>query len=119
LAKEFTLINKKKMRQITRNMRGAFRSKTNLKHSNSEVKFEMGMSKEEDTTTLYLHGNKIVKRVGSEIYVRDAGWPTKTTRERLSSFVYGITLRQGTITIHPDFKVESKWKKLPEELYKV
>jgi hypothetical protein len=38
-----------------------------------------------DGVSIYLFGNEIVKRQNRMIYIRTAGYPTKTTKDRLNS----------------------------------
>lgn len=48
-----------------------------------------------DGTTLYLHGNPIAKIDDNDglVYVRSAGWETKTTKERLNG-IPGVRIHQ-------------------------
>lgn len=49
-----------------------------------------------DGTSIWLHDNEIVRRVGSDVEFTLAGWPTVTTRDRLNGVLrdYGIGIYQ-------------------------
>jgi len=38
-----------------------------------------------DGKVVYLYGNKIIKRENGKVYIRTAGYATKTTKDRLNS----------------------------------
>ena len=62
------------MRQITAKICYAFEQGRTLKINNSET----------DGTSLWLFGNKIAEWRQGEIWKTDAGWQSKTTKERLN-----------------------------------
>jgi hypothetical protein len=92
------------MRQITENAYSAFNSRKRFKSSNTEVRID------NDVVYLLLHDNKIAKRTkDGELFLSHAGWPTKTTRERLSPFVNKIRNHQGDIIIEEKVKLNRNW----------
>lgn len=46
-----------------------------------------------DGTALYLHGNKIAEHRADGLYITDAGWSSKTTKERLNGLP-GVSISQ-------------------------
>lgn len=62
------------MRIVTSRVCSAFLNGYKLKVSNTET----------DGQSLWLHGNKIAKKVNGEIWITSAGWETNTTKERLN-----------------------------------
>ena len=64
------------MRNVTKTIRAAFERRQPCKVGNTHT----------DGTAVYLHGNKIVERRDDGVYVSNAGWPTRTTNDRLSAF---------------------------------
>jgi len=58
---------------------------------------------EGDETRMYLHGNAIAKLCGYRMFISTAGWPTMTTRERLSGVldrsIFGVKIKQGEMYI--------------------
>lgn len=71
-------------RQITRDAVNAFLLFEPFKRGNTEVKVERIGS--HFRVELYLHGKMIASRQSNRNYIsiRDAGWPTVTTKERLN-----------------------------------
>jgi|TARA_R100000479_G_C6388864_1_gene204215 hypothetical protein len=65
------------MRKITAKIKQAFDRRESKTINNTRT----------DGTTVWLHGNAIVKREDDGVYVTLAGWNTPTTRERVN----GIT----------------------------
>lgn len=65
------------MRKITQRIATAFHSHNRLSISNTMT----------DGESVWLHGNKIIKRENNEIYFSLAGWNTLTTRERINGIV--------------------------------
>lgn len=66
------------MRQVTAQIKKAFEQGTSLKVGNTRT----------DGTSVFLHGNEIIKRDASGLVMATlAGWNTPTTRERVN----GIT----------------------------
>lgn len=54
-----------------------------------------------DGKSVFLHNNEIVKREGGQIWITNAGWPTRVTHERINGILTslgitgGVTLRGG------------------------
>lgn len=63
------------MRQITRDMLNAFMERRTWQRDNTHV----------DGDRIYLHGNLIAERRESGLWITLAGWPTRTTRDRLNA----------------------------------
>jgi hypothetical protein len=62
------------MKQVTEQIKRAFENKKSLKVNNTRT----------DGTSVFLHGNEIIKRDKSGIVLFTfSGWPSVTTRERL------------------------------------
>lgn len=74
------------MRQITKDAVSAFFAGDDFSRDNTLV-----VAPDRDRAYISLHGNLIAKRNGSEVYIRDAGWQSMTTKERLN----GILARKG------------------------
>ena len=72
------------MRQITEDAYSAFKLRERFKSSNTEVRISG------DEVYLLLHDNEIAKQTKNGLFLSHAGWPTNTTRERLSPFVNKI-----------------------------
>jgi hypothetical protein len=80
-------LNQKVMRQITAKICFAFEQGRTLKIDNSET----------DGTNLWLFGNKIAEWRQGEIWITDAGWQSKTTKERLNGLGgVNVTQRAGS-----------------------
>lgn len=62
------------MKKVTREIVSAFMQGKAQKLSNSET----------DGTALFLFGNKIAEKRSDGLYVSNAGWQSKTTKERLN-----------------------------------
>lgn len=62
------------MRKVTEIIRAAFMARTAKACGNSST----------DGESLFLHGNKIARWNGNTLEITDAGWPTRTTHERLN-----------------------------------
>lgn len=74
------------MRQITEKICSAFENRRTLKIDNSET----------DGTNLWLFGNKIAKWTENGISITNAGWSSKTTKERLNGLTgVHITQKKG------------------------
>lgn len=75
------------MRQITERICTAFERRGVLKIDNSQT----------DGTSLWLFGNKIAEWREDGIWITDAGWQSKTTKERLNGLTgVNITQRAGS-----------------------
>lgn len=75
------------MRKITRQAVDALLTHTPLYMSNTQVQ----LSVTDGDTRMYLHGNLIAKHTSDgKLMVRDAGWQTMTTKERLNGLGAGI-----------------------------
>jgi hypothetical protein len=70
------------MRKITARISNAFEMRRSLKIDNSET----------DGTSLWLFGNKIAQWHSSGLWVTNAGWKSKTTKERLNGLT-GVQVR--------------------------
>jgi hypothetical protein len=75
------------MRQVTANAVNAFLNHNASSHGNTAV------VNYPDRTELQLHGNTIAKLCGNTLYITFAGYPTKTTKERLNGL---FNIRYGT-----------------------
>jgi len=71
------------MRQITREITRAFEERRSLKIDNSHT----------DGNSLWLFGNKIAEWRDGYLWITDAGWDSKTTKERLNG-LSGVNIRQ-------------------------
>ena len=69
------------MRQITIDAIAALQAREPFNRSNTSVV----PLKDEGFTSLYLHGNEIIRLADDgALYITDAGWATLTTKERLN-----------------------------------
>lgn len=75
------------MRKITKQITNNFLNEKSCHIGNSSVSCHDGM------TWLYLHGNCIAKKKGTELWVTAAGWQTTTTKERLNGLP-GVNIYQ-------------------------
>lgn len=71
------------MRKITRYAVEAFVDGTRFKRDNTEV----GKNRHDAAIHLKLHGHTIAMRVGDLVKIKDAGWQTNTTKERLNGIL--------------------------------
>lgn len=71
------------MSQITEKICTAFEQRRTLKIDNSKT----------DGTSLWLFGNKIAEWREGEIWISNAGWQSKTTKERLNGLT-GVRIQQ-------------------------
>jgi hypothetical protein len=71
------------MRQITAEITRAFEERRSLKIDNSRT----------DGDCLWLFENKIAEWRGNNLWITDAGWDSKTTKERLNG-LNGVSVRQ-------------------------
>ena len=71
------------MRQITQKIVTAFEQRRALKIDNSET----------DGTSLWLFNNKIAEHREGGIWITNAGWSSKTTKERLNG-LRGVHITQ-------------------------
>lgn len=75
------------MRKVTREICTAFEQGRKRKIGNSST----------DGRVLWLHGNAIALREDGKLFIRHAGWKTRTTKERLN----GLT---GVSVVQRDFE---------------
>lgn len=68
------------MRKITEQSVKAFMNDRNFKSGNTEVVATTCGT----FSKLFLHGNKIARKYGDNVYISSAGWQTVTTKERLN-----------------------------------
>ena len=68
-------------RKITQESVRAFHTSQKFNKSNMSVEIT-----EDGQTLLKLHGNTIAGRDADGVWITDAGWPTRTTFERLNGF---------------------------------
>jgi hypothetical protein len=73
------------MSQITTKICAAFEERRELKIDNSNT----------DGESLWLFGNKIAKWVDGEIWITNAGWSSKTTKDRLNG-LSRVSIRQAS-----------------------
>lgn len=65
-----------------------------------------------DGTTMTLHGNEIAKKEGNEVWITNAGWATKTTKERLNG-IPGVSIQQKAGTWYLNGKPwDGEWIKV-------
>lgn len=80
------------MRKIEAQMIAALKGNKNWTNSNTSVVFE---GDEKNTSTVYLHGNKIAELDEDSLTVFDGGWESNTTKSRLNvlinEFCNGLT----------------------------
>jgi len=92
------------MSQITEKICLAFEQRRTLKVDNSET----------DGTSLWLFGNKIAEWREGEIWITNAGWQSKTTKERLNGLTgVSITQRAGSWYINGNFW-QGEWTSVNE-----
>lgn len=106
------------MRKITREAVGAFLANRTFASSNTHVSREV--SDGAAVVVLCLHGNAIAKRVagadGVRLYVRTAGWPTTTTKERLNGLP-GVSVYHHRHVLHLNGKPwdnDSEWTEVTD-----
>lgn len=81
------------MRQITKDSVAAFFAGKELKRQNTEVRVSLSQAFPGGKyVIMYLYGNQIAKREiapdgTEELFIRDAGWRTATTKDRLHAVV--------------------------------
>ena len=73
------------MRKITRKVTEAFLNEKSFSSGNTRT----------DGCSIYLHGNRIVSRLGGTgiIIASDCGWRTPTTRERINGVIWALQER--------------------------
>lgn len=92
------------MRQITERICRAFEQRRTLKIDNSHT----------DGTSLWLFGNKIAEWREDGIWITDAGWQSKTTKERLNGLTgVHITQRAGSWYLNGNFW-QGEWTSVNE-----
>lgn len=64
------------MRKVTSTILRAFRNGHKKTVDNTST----------DGNNVFLHGNRIVRRIDGKTFISTAGWNTVTTRERLNAF---------------------------------
>lgn len=69
------------MKKITRDAVRAFVNGEEFKRDNTHVYSEVG------DMFFTLHGHIIARRIEGIVYIRDAGWQTNTTKERLNGIL--------------------------------
>tara|TARA_R110000787_G_scaffold261168_1_gene366477 strand:+ start:184 stop:495 length:312 start_codon:yes stop_codon:yes gene_type:complete len=76
------------MKKITQESVAAFEAGNNFRKGNTEVENVDG------EVRLRLHGHTIAKSNAQGLFVSNAGWETKTTKERLNG-IQGVSIRQS------------------------
>ena len=71
------------MRKIERQMNAAISDGINWKSANTEVTFDA----ETETSTVYLHGNKIAEVGDFGVRLWDGGYQSKTTKSRITAIL--------------------------------
>jgi hypothetical protein len=84
----------------------AFRMKHRFTRKNTKVVVFNGEVK------MYLFGNLIAKTENSATWVTDAGWPTKTTKNRLNGLGADIRLSKGQLIFREKLIMNNTWIKL-------
>jgi len=72
------------MRKITQDAIKALYEKRDFKRGNTQVRERINFMSATSCMVMYLHGNGIAKLEKNNLYIRHAGWPTNTTKERLN-----------------------------------
>lgn len=75
------------MRKITREAVRAFARFETYRNGNTAVS-RRETSNGKQLAIMYLHGNEIASYDGRTVNLTMAGWPTKTTKERLNGICY-------------------------------
>ena len=89
---------------VTEEICRAFEERRRLRLSNSET----------DGTSLWLFGNMIARWVDDEIYISNAGWRSKTTKERLNGLTgVSIVQRAGSWYINGNYW-DGEWTSVSE-----
>ena len=78
------------MRKITQNAVDAFIAGRTFNGSNTTVSTAHLI--DGFNVSMYLHGNLIAERTGSSMRIRDAGWQSNTTKERLNGLLDTLAL---------------------------
>ena len=73
------------MRKIEQQMNNAISNNLNWQFDNTAVTYDA----DTDTSTVYLHGNKIAEIGEGFIRLFDGGWQTNTTKSRLNAILEG------------------------------
>jgi hypothetical protein len=81
------------MTKITEEAAKAFKIGKNYKSGNTRVELV------DDEWRMYLFGNLIIKRIFNDTYVTIAGYPTRTTLERLSAFI-PVRVKKGEMFVN-------------------
>jgi len=92
------------MRKITQLSVNAFLNDAPIRQANMSVKIE------DNETNLYLHGNKIaIKFNTGTIYISHAGYPTRTTFERLNGIPnVRVNVKRGVVYLNGN-EWDGKW----------
>ena len=77
------------MRKVTEKVCRAFEEGRRLRCGNTHT----------DGTTLYLWGNAIAEHRANGLYIRSAGWPSRTTCERLNGLT-GVRVQKRDGVLH-------------------
>ena len=88
------------MRKIERQMNAAISDGINWKSDNTEVTFDA----ETETSTVYLHGNKIAEVGDFGVRLWDGGYQSKTTKSRINAI-----LSEHAIAGEGVFQNDWKW----------
>ena len=75
------------MRKVTQKALNCFYNKGNGNFSNTSVITEGNITK------MFLHGNLIAKLENDKLFITNAGWKSKTTKERLNA-LKGVNILQ-------------------------
>ena len=75
------------MRTVTQNALNCFYNKVNGNFSNTSVITEGNITK------MFLFGNLIAKLENDKLFITNAGWKSKTTKERLNA-LKGVNISQ-------------------------
>jgi len=75
--------NPSQMRKIETLMNDAVANNKNWQSANTSVVY----CEENDTSTVYLHGNKIAEVGDNYLQVFDGGWQSNTTKSRLNALI--------------------------------
>lgn len=93
------------MRMISQDAAAALKNCRNFKRSNTEVCIG-----ENKRFSMFLHGNKIASYDWKELRISNAGWSTKTTKDRINAILRTFNL--GSI-------IQKNWIRYYSENWKI
>lgn len=91
------------MRKITNEAYIAFTDRKYFKSKNTRVCID-----NYGEATLYLYDHLIAETVNGEVWITDAGFPTRTTHDRLRIFV-NISTKKGIVILNGCREWDGSW----------